>query len=131
MQKNLTSLLGNDIIYAKKTWQRCVFVNKDDILQMSREDNQNGDEREEKIKLRTYAVSAALGCLFCMILVFIEECIFDRSATAIWIIYSGMMFSKYIMDAVKLKKRFDIVLSVLWGLICIINIVIYIIDIIR
>lgn len=106
-------------------------MNKDDILKMSREENQNGDEREEKIKLRSYATSAGIGALLCMIFVMIENFVFDRRATLIWIIYSGMMFSKSIMDAVKLKKRFDIGLSVIWGLVYIIYIVIYILDNIR
>ena len=103
-------------------------MNKDEILKMSREENQNGDEREEKIKLRSYATSAAIGALLCMIFVFVEEIVFDRNAILIWIIYFGMMFSKGILDAIKLKKKFDIVLSILWGLCFIINIVIYILD---
>ena len=103
-------------------------MNKDEILKMSREENQNGDEREEKIKLRTYATSAAIGALLCMIFVFIEEIVFDRNAILIWIIYFGMMFSKGILDAIKLKKKCDIVLSILWGLCFVINIVIYILD---
>ena len=104
-------------------------MNKDDILKKSREENQNGDERENEIKLRSYATSAAFGALLCMILVLIEEIILERSTTLIWIIYCGMMFSKSILDAIKLKKKYDITLSILWGLCFAIDIVIYILDI--
>ena len=103
-------------------------MNKDDVLRMSREENQNGDEREEKIKLRSYAISAAVGALLCMVFVFVENVIFDRSTTLIWIIYCGMMFTKSILDAVKLKKKSDIVLSILWALCFVIDIVVYILD---
>ena len=103
-------------------------MNKDDVLQMSREENQNGDEREEKIKLRSYAISAVVGALLCMVFVFIENIIFDRSTTLIWIIYCGMMFTKCILDSVKLKKKSDIVLSILWALCFVIDIVVYILD---
>ena len=103
-------------------------MNKDDILKKSREENQNGDEREKEIKLRSYATSAAIGALLCMVFVFVENVIFDRSSTLIWIIYCGMMFSKSVLDAIKLKKKFDIVLSILWGLCFAINIVVYILD---
>lgn len=103
-------------------------MNKDDVLRMSREENQNGDEREEKIKLRSYATSAAVGALLCMVFVFVENVIFDRSATLIWIIYCGMMFTKSILDAVKLKKKSDIVLSILWALCFVIDIVVYMLD---
>ena len=103
-------------------------MNKDDVLRMSREENQNGDEREEKIKLRSYAISAAVGALLCMVFVFVENVIFDRNATLIWIIYCGMMFTKCILDSVKLKKKSDIVLSILWALCFVIDIVVYILD---
>ncbi len=103
-------------------------MNKEDILKKSRNENKNGDEREEKIRLRSYATSAAIGALICMVLVCIENVIFDRSTTLIWIIYCGMMFSKCILDAILLKKKSDIFLSVLWGLCFVIDIVIYILD---
>ena len=103
-------------------------MNKDDILRMSRKENQNGDEREEKIKLRSYAISAAVGALLCMIFVFVEDFVFDRSTMLIWIIYFGMMFTKSLLDAIKLKKKADIVLSILWGLCFAIDIVIYLLD---
>ena len=103
-------------------------MNKDDVLRMSRKENQNGDEREEKIRLRSYAISAAVGALLCMVFVFVENVIFDRNATLIWIIYCGMMFTKSLLDAIKLKKKTDIVLSILWVLCFVIDIVIYILD---
>lgn len=103
-------------------------MDKEDILTKSREDNQNGDEREEKIKLRSYAISAAIGALLCMIFVLVENVIFNRSTTLIWSIYCGMMFSKSLLDAIKLKKKSDIILSVLWGLCFVTNIIIYVLD---
>ena len=106
-------------------------MNKDDILRMSREENQNGDEREEKIKLRSYATSASVGAFLCMIYVIIEELILGRRAEPIWGIYSGMMFTKYLLDAIKLKKKSDVIFSVVWGLCCLLNIATYILDNIR
>ena len=105
-------------------------MKREEILKMSREENQNGDEREQKIKLRSYAISAAVGALLCMVFVFVEEVLFDRDAVLIWAIYSGMMFTKVLLDSIKLRKRFDIALSVIWGLYFLIDIVIYILDII-
>ena len=95
---------------------------------MSRKENQNGDEREEKIRLRSYAISACAGALLCMVLVFVENVLFDRNTALIWIIYCGMMFTKSILDAAKLKKKLDIILSVLWGLCFTAYFVVYILD---
>lgn len=106
-------------------------MNKDDILKKSREENQNGDEREEKIRLRSYATSAAIGALICMVFVIVEGRVFDRSTTHIWIIYSGIMFSKHLIDAIKLKKKEDVLFSILWGVVFLIHSVLYVIDNVR
>ena len=106
-------------------------MDKYDILRMSREENRNGDEREEKLQLRSYATSAAVGAFLCMIYVIVEELIFDRSAEPIWGIYSGMMFTKYLLDSIKLKKKSDIILSVVWGFCCLLNVANYILDNVR
>ena len=103
-------------------------MNKEDILEKSRQENKNGDEREAKIRLNSYAMSAAIGALLCIVFVFIENIVFDRSTPLIWIIYCGMLFSKSILDAVKLKKKLDLVLSALWGLCVVLNVVIYLLD---
>ena len=104
-------------------------MNKEEILRRAREDNHNGDEREEKIRLRSCAISGALGILLCMVLVLAEEVLLNRNATAIWIVYFGMQFIKYFRDAQKLKYKTDITLSILIGLCFVINVVIYIWDI--
>ena len=106
-------------------------MNKEDILKRSREENKNGDEREEKIKLRSYATSSAIGALICMVFILLEEFVFNRSTTHIWIIYSGIMFSKHLIDAYKLKKKEDVAFSIIYGAICLINCIIYVIDIVR
>ena len=106
-------------------------MNKEDILKRSREENKEGDEREERIKLRSYATSAAIGALICLLFVILEGYIFDRSTTHIWIIYCGMMFSKHLIDAIKLKKKNDVLWAVLYGVICLIYVVLYVIDNVR
>ena len=103
-------------------------MNKDDILKLSRKENRNGDERQERIQLRSYAVSAAVGALLCLILIIVEKQVFDRSTAVIWIIYSGMMFTKYILDAVRLKDRSDAFASVIWGLFLAVKSIAYILD---
>lgn len=79
-------------------------MDKEDILKRSREENANGDEREEKIKLRSYSISAIFGASLCMIFCFIEKTIFDRDATLLLTICLGMAFCDALLNAVKLKK---------------------------
>ncbi len=104
-------------------------MNKEEILKRSRNENkQKGDEREEKIKLRSATISAAVGALICLVFVVLEGNLFDRSVSHIWVIYSGMMFSKYIINVVKLKKKEDLLFSILWGILALLYICIYVQD---
>jgi hypothetical protein len=102
-------------------------MNKNDILAKSRNENKNGDERESDIRLRSYAISASIGAIICMLLIIIES-FFDRSTSMIWIIYSGMMVSKDVINAIKLKKKMDIGLSIIWGIVLVLHIILYILD---
>lgn len=74
------------------------------------------EKTEKTFAFSSYAFSAAIGALLCVLFVILEEFIFDRSATPIWIIYFGIMFSQSILDAIRKKAKIDILLSVLWGL---------------
>ena len=91
-------------------------MNKEDILKRSREENANGDEREEKIKLRSYSISAIFGAFLCAIFSFIEKTVFDRDATLLLTICFGMAFCDSLFNAVKLKKVRNIIHCVIWGL---------------
>ena len=90
-------------------------MNKEDILKRSREENANGDEREEKIKLRSYSISAKFGACLCMTFALIETIAFGRDTSLLWAIYTGMIFCESLLNAVKLKKVRDIIFAVLWG----------------
>lgn len=103
-------------------------MNKEDILKLSRIENKNGDEREQKVRLRSYATSAFIGLFLCIIASFIEDIIFDRSAALLWIIYYGMQFSKSMFETVKLKNKMDAVLSVVFGLGLVIESIHYVLD---
>lgn len=103
-------------------------MNKEDILKRSREENANGDEREEKIKLRSYSISAKIGAALCMTFVLIETIAFDRDTSLLWAIYTGMAFCESLLNAIKLKKVRDIILSVITGLCFTVNIVIYLLN---
>ena len=113
---------------ANKTWQGGMIVNKEQLLEMSRKENKNGDEREEKIKLRSYAISSCVGALICLTLVILEGTVFDRSTTVIWMIYCGMMFSKPLLDAIRLKKKSDLLLAIVWGVVLTVHIVLYVLE---
>lgn len=103
-------------------------MNKEDILAKSREENKNGDEREQKVREHAYAMSAAYGGLICMIMVLLEDLVFNRDTTAIWIIYGGMLFANSLTGAIKSKSMKYIGLSILFGILLVAELVVYFIE---
>lgn len=103
-------------------------MNKEDILAKSREENKNGDEREQKVREHAYAMSATYGGLICMIMVMLEDLVFNRDTRAIWIIYGGMLFANSLTGAIQTKSKKYIGLSVLFGTLLILELVVYFID---
>ena len=103
-------------------------MNKDEILEKSRAENVNGDEMEKKGRMKASAISAAVGMLLCMIIVIIEELVFDRNATAIWVIYTGIQFTSNFLEYAATKKRMSLLLGIIFGICVLLNIVIYILE---
>ncbi len=90
-------------------------MNKDEILAISRKENKNGDERDMKHRDKSYAVSAAVASLVCIIIATVEEMVLERSAVDIWLIYVAIEFTMALSGAILSKKKWLIGLSVLMG----------------
>ncbi len=103
-------------------------MNKDEILEKSRKENKNGDERDVRNKEKSYSISASVATLLCMIMVMIEEGVFNRSATAIWIIYAGVEFTTSLVGAILSKKKWLIGLSIFMGILLVFMVVLYILE---
>ena len=91
-------------------------MNKEDILARSRSENKNGDERELRIREHSHAVSAGFAGALCFIMLMLEELIFDRSATVIWVVYTGMESVNAVTRALQSKLRKDKVYAAVWAL---------------
>ena len=91
-------------------------MNKEEILEKSRNDNKSGDEREKKIRLTSFAIGSVAAVILCIILSLVEQFVFDRSPTALWTIASGMIFFTHLTQAIKLKQKNCIVVSVAYGI---------------
>lgn len=103
-------------------------MKKDKNLQNNRTENIFGNDREEKLKYRSLAISGVVGCFICLIFVIIESSVFNRNTSHLWLIYNGMLFSRVLIDAITSKKKKDIVVSIILGLCCVGLLVYYIID---
>lgn len=91
-------------------------MNKEEILAKSRAENKNGDERDTQNQGRAYSISTAVATVACLIMIFIEENVFGRSTRAIWVIYTIIEFTTMLSEAILIKKRWMVILSVVWAL---------------
>ena len=84
-------------------------MNKEEILQKSREENAAGfmDERERGLRLREDSVSLGFGLLLAIIL-FIVKIARGQPANDLLALVTGMSTAGFIFRCVKCRKRSDI-----------------------
>ena len=91
-------------------------MNRDDILKMSRQENEGRyDEREMLALGKASKVGMAVGALLCVALVLLSEFVFDCPEVGLvgWMVYFSMEGSSKIVQYKELKKRGELV----WGII--------------
>ena len=101
-------------------------MNKDEILAKSRNENKNGDERDFKNREKSYSISAGVATLVCIIIATIEEMLFQRSATDIWVIYAAIEFTTALSGAILSKKKWLVGLSIFMGIVLVAMVYLYI-----
>lgn len=82
-------------------------MDKKEILEKSRKENKNGGEYESEVTKVALAVSSVTGLIMCLIFYII-----DRNV-AFFIIWTAMFCAENIVEAIKMKKLSNIVISVL------------------
>lgn len=101
-------------------------MNKDEISARSRNENKNGDERDLKNREKSYSISAGVATLVCIIMATIEEMLFQRSATSIWVIYAAIEFASALSGAILSKKKWLVGLSIFMGIVLVAMVYLYI-----
>lgn len=82
------------------------------ILETSRKENKQGDERDFAMRNKSYAISAGFGMVLCTVIAAIESIVFERTATSVWTIYLGMEFIAPLVGYITTKKKFLLFLSI-------------------
>ena len=103
-------------------------MDKDEILSKSRLENKNGDERDLKNREKSYSISASVATVVCMVMAFVEDFIFKKSAADIWVIYAAIEFAMALSGAILTKKKWLIILSVVIGILFVCLVIVYILE---
>lgn len=94
-------------------------MDKNEILEKSRQENRGGDEREAQVTAKAWQLGAAVGIMICGIAMTVFGLVFDAPLKTMadnMMIYFGMIATAYTYKAVKLKARLDMAFaSVFWA----------------
>ena len=89
-------------------------MTKDEILEMSRKENQIMDEREQGVILRGASIAKGVGLALCILVVFLGDVLGANPASGLgaFAIYWGMYGTDRAYRWWKLRDRFDLLLAV-------------------
>lgn len=97
-------------------------MTKEEILKKSREENKNQDFAEKAVIAKSSTVAASIGFIMCGIITVISG-ITDYNnrlvAAVCWTIYFSMNGSLFLTKYFKLKKRHELMLSILFILLAV------------
>ena len=96
-------------------------MNKDDILEKSRRENQGPDEMEQ------YVMAAAVGMLVCCIAAILQVIFTDAISFESWMIYFSILATTFIVKYVKLHSKHELWVAVLYTVLFIMFAVLFLI----
>ena len=102
-------------------------MTKEEILARSRDENKNSDEREQQITNRARAISGAIGLTLCMLLNLINTYNNGPAAvsSAMWAVACGIYAPGYLISALELKRKSDLVLGICFAVVGILHLIQY------
>lgn len=99
-------------------------MNKEEILQRSRLENQNKDIVELEVINQASSIAVKIGILVCCFLSVVEVIAKDTINYSCWIIYFSMLATIFGIKYIKLKRKHERILTGLF-LVCFIIMVIF------
>lgn len=104
-------------------------MNKEDILQASRNENQNKDFFELEIIRRGQRIGGLIGLSVAFVLMFIERVMFEDSTNyGYFCIILSAALGLFAYKAIKLKRKHEILIAVLYAIMTAYSIVMQILN---
>ena len=99
-------------------------LSREEILEMSREENKNGDEREKQIYKNAIQIAYSIGLILTGIILLVSS-IIDKLPSELLIVYMGMSGATGLYCGIKFTKRRRLFLAS--GIICTITCVFFVV----
>ena len=79
--------MGYQVNLAIQSYKEVVLIDRDEILERSRRENQGEDEYEREVSLRSAQLGMKVGLLACCVVASLSAAVTDRINAGCWIIY--------------------------------------------
>lgn len=100
--------------YDNKTWQGETDMDKDEILQKSRSENKNRDYPDAEGLKKASVIAFAVGCSVCVIISAVQLYFTDTINYGCWIVNFSILVTVFLVKYIKLKKRHDLALTIMY-----------------
>ncbi len=100
-------------------------MNRDEILELSRRENQNKDFAELEVAAKAGSIASRVGACVCCIISLIVHAIADMGLYSPWIIYFSILGSHYAVKYKAVRRSTDLYLCVVYFAMCVLAIVFF------
>lgn len=105
------------------------IMNKDEILKKSREENKDRDFVEAEVLNRANAIAIAVGVMVCGVLSVLRGLLTEKGTEpAVWTVMFGMISAGMLVKFVKLRRRHELLLGLLYLGFCLFFFALYLRD---
>ncbi|WP_350453818.1 DUF6442 family protein [Slackia heliotrinireducens] len=87
-------------------------MDKEQILEMSRQENRNRDEMEQATFHKAGQRAVAVGGLVCAVIIVLEWLLANRVSLSIWAVYLSMTGTMLLTKYLSLKKPHELVFGI-------------------
>ncbi|WP_343208303.1 DUF6442 family protein [Anaerolentibacter hominis] len=106
-------------------------MNKEEILEKSRQENKNQDIFEKDAIIRAGGVATKAGLLLCCLIAVLEVCLTGSVSFGTWTIYFGILCTTFFTKYHILHRRHELMVAVLYLMFGLCFLSLYIIRLVR
>lgn len=89
-------------------------MNKEEILKASRKENKNKDLAEIEVMYQAGSHASRVGALVCCLISLLSSMIAHTMLYSPWIIYFSIITTQWLVRFIKIKRKSDLVLAILF-----------------
>lgn len=89
-------------------------MDKNEILEKSRKENKNKDVYEMEITSKASSIAYRVGGILCCLTALIEVIFTDSINFTSWMIFFGMLSTLFILKYIKMHKKHELIIAILY-----------------